>query len=134
MTKSGFNFVIEVNFISSLNIFHKYFSQVRSVMVRDCSDLMVGLDLTAVNPLDLPIRFKNCGTVSFSYIKFDEQFSGGQKLSLGMENVNSVRLEDMDVKDAIQVKKYLKYLHKIFTFTIYMLCMCVTKERKYSTH
>ena len=103
-------------------------------MVRDCSDLMVGLDLTAVNPLDLPIRFKNCGTVSFSYIKFDKQFSGGQKLSLGMENVNSVRLEDMDVKDAIQVKKYLKYLHKIFTFTIYMLCMCVTKERKYSTH
>ena len=105
-------------------------------MVRDCSDLMVGLDLTAVNPLDLPIRFKNCGTVSFSYIKFDQQFSGGQKLSLGMENVNSVRLEDMDVKDAIQVeeKKYLKYLHKIFTFTIYMLCMCVTKERKYSTH
>ena len=93
-------------------------------MVRDCSDLMVGLDLTAVNPLDLPIRFKNCGTVSFSYIKFDQQFSGGQKLSLGMENVNSVRLEDMDVKDAIQVeeKKYLKYLHKIFTFTIYMLC------------
>ena len=93
-------------------------------MVRDCSDLMVGLDLTAVNPLDLPIRFKNCGTVSFSYIKFDQQFSGGQKLSLGMENVNSVRLEDMDVKDAIQVeeKKYLKYFHKIFTFTIYMLC------------
>ena len=79
-------------------------------MVRDCSDLMVGLDLTAVNPLDLPIRFKNCGTVSFSYIKFDEQFSGGQKLSLGMENVNSVRLEDMDVKDAIQVKTSLKSL------------------------
>merc|ERR1719412_3086664 len=78
--------------------------EVRSVMVRDCSDLMVGLDLTAVNPLDLPIRFKNCGTVSFSYIKFDNQFSGGQKLSLGMENVNSVRLEDMDVKDAIQIK------------------------------
>ena len=36
--------------------------------------------------------------------------------------------------DSGRRKKYLKYLHKIFTFTIYMLCMCVTKERKYSTH
>ena len=110
--------------------------QVRSVMVRDCSDLMVGLDLTAVNPLDLPIRFKNCGTVSFSYIKFDEQFSGGQKLSLGMENVNSVRLEDMDVKDAIQVKNILEweYLQNNIYIAIHMLCMRVTKERKYSTH
>ena len=36
--------------------------------------------------------------------------------------------------DSGRRKKYLKYLQKIFTFTIYMLCMCVTKERKYSTH
>ena len=104
-------------------------------MVRDCSDLMVGLDLTAVNPLDLPIRFKNCGTVSFSYIKFDQQFSGGQKLSLGMENVNSVRLEDMDVKDAIQVEEKIFEIstQNIYIHNLHVMHVCNKREKIFDT-
>ena len=34
-------------------------------------DLLVGLDLTGVNPTQIPIKFKNCGKVSFSFINFD---------------------------------------------------------------
>ena len=64
---------------------------------------MLGLDLTGVNPLNIPFHFKNCGKVSFSYINFDEQFAGGQILKLEMETVNSVLMEGMDVTDALQV-------------------------------
>jgi len=78
--------------------------EVRSVLIKSCEDLMVGLDLTGVNPMEIPIKFKNCGKISFSYINFDPQFSGGQLLKLVMETISSVRLEGLEVKDALQIK------------------------------
>ena len=75
------------------------------MLIKSCEDLMVGLDLTGVNPMDIPIKFKNCGKISFRYINFDQQFSEGQLLKLIMERVSSVKLEGLDVKDALQVGK-----------------------------
>ena len=75
------------------------------MLIKSCEDLMVGLDLTGVNPMEIPIKFKNCGKISFRYINFDQQFSGGQLLELVMETVSSVKLEGLDVKDALQVGK-----------------------------
>ena len=86
--------------------------QVRSVLIKSCEDLMVGLDLTGVNPMDIPIKFKNCGKISFSYINFDKQFAGGQLLELIMERVSTVKLEGLDVKDALQVRWKILYLLK----------------------
>ena len=91
----------------SLN--NNYFPfQVGSVLITSCPDVMMSLDLTGVNPMEIPVKFKNCGKISFSYINFDQQFSGGQLLELVMETVSSVRLEGLDVKDALQVgsRKY----------------------------
>jgi len=78
--------------------------EVRSVLISSCPDVMIGLDLTGVNPKSIPIKFKNCGKISFSYINFDRQFSGGQLLKFNMETVNSVKMEDLDVRDALQIK------------------------------
>ena len=89
--------------ILRIYIYYTFF-QVRSVLIKSCEDLMVGLDLTGVNPMEIPIKFKNCGKISFSYINFDQQFSGGQLLELVMETVSSVKLEGLDVKDALQVR------------------------------
>ena len=79
------------------------------MLIQSCEDLMVGLDLTGVNPKDIPVKFKNCGSVSFSYINFDRQFSGGQLLRFNMETVNKVKLEGLDVKDALQVSNKITY-------------------------
>jgi len=78
--------------------------EVRSVSISSCPDVMIGLDLTGVNPKNIPVNFKNCGKISFSYIKFDRQFSGGQLLKFNMETVNSVKMEDLNVRDALQIK------------------------------
>ena len=75
----------------------------RSVLISSCPDLLLGLDLTGLNPKSIPINFKNCGKISFSYITFDRQFSGGQLLKFNMETVNSVKMEDLYVSDALQV-------------------------------
>ena len=75
----------------------------RRVEIQQCQDLMLGLDLTGVNPLSIPFQFKNCGKISFSYINFDEQFAGGQILTLDMDTVTSVVMEGLDVTDALQV-------------------------------
>merc|ERR1712109_194679 len=65
---------------------------------------MMALDLTGVNPTNIPVNFKNCGKISFSSIKFDRQFTGGQLLKFNMESVNSVKMENLDVRDALQIK------------------------------
>ena len=77
--------------------------QVRSVLISSCPDVLIGLDLTGLNPKSIPINFKNCGQISFSYITFDRQFSGGQLLKFNMETVNSVKMENLYVSDALQV-------------------------------
>lgn len=78
--------------------------EVRSVLIQSCEDLLVGLDLTGVNPTQIPIKFKNCGKVSFSFINFDRQFTGGQMIKFHLETVNSVKMEGLEVKDAMQIK------------------------------
>ena len=91
-----------------MNIIRSSFCfQVRSVLISSCPDVMIGLDLTGVNPKSIPIKFKNCGKISFSYINFDRQFSGGQLLKFNMESVNSVKMEDLDVRDALQVSDFI---------------------------
>ena len=76
-------------------------------MITSCPDVMLALDLTGVNPTNIPVNFKNCGKISFSHIKFDRQFSGGQLLKFNMETVNSVKMEDLDVRDALQVSDFI---------------------------
>merc|ERR1712038_1199873 len=78
--------------------------QVSSVVITSCPDVMMALDLTGVNPTNIPVNFKNCGKISFSSIKFDRQFTGGQLLKFNMESVNSVKMENLDVRDALQIK------------------------------
>ena len=77
--------------------------QVRSVMVESCLNLLIGLDLTGVNPTKIPFKFKNCGRVSFDFINFDPRFSGSQLLSIDFETVNSVIIEGLAVEEAVQV-------------------------------
>jgi len=78
--------------------------EVRSVLISSCPDVLIGLDLTGLNPKSIPINFKNCGQISFSYITFDRQFSGGQLLKFNMETVNSVKMENLYVSDALQIR------------------------------
>merc|ERR1712223_2332119 len=35
--------------------------QVSSVVITSCPDVMMALDLTGVNPTNIPVNFKNCG-------------------------------------------------------------------------
>ena len=70
----------------------------------------MALDLTGVNPTNIPVNFKNCGKISFSSIKFDRQFTGGQLLKFNMESVNSVKMENLDVRDALQVSDFISWI------------------------
>ena len=87
-----------------------YQLQVSSVLITSCPDVMMALDLTGVNPTNIPVSFKNCGKISFSSIKFDRQFTGGQLLKFNMESVNSVKMENLDVRDALQVSDFICWI------------------------
>ena len=80
------------------------------MLITSCPDVMMALDLTGVNPTDIPVNFKNCGKISFSSIKFDRQFTGGQLLKFNMESVNSVKMENLDVRDALQVSDFISWI------------------------
>jgi hypothetical protein len=72
-------------------------------MIESCLNLLIGLDLTGVNPTKIPFKFKNCGRVSFDSIHFDQRFAGSQLLSFEFERVNSVMLEGLTIQEAVQV-------------------------------
>ena len=72
-------------------------------MIESCLNLLIGLDLTGVNPTKIPFKVKNCGRISFDSIHFDPRFAGSQLLSIDFERVNSVMMEDLAVEEAVQV-------------------------------
>jgi hypothetical protein len=72
-------------------------------MIESCLNLLIGLDLTGVNPTKIPFKFKNCGRVSIDSIHFDPRFAGSQLLSIDFETVNSVMMEGLAVEEAVQV-------------------------------
>ena len=72
-------------------------------MIESCLNLLIELDLTGVNPTQIPFKFKNCGRISFESIKFDPRFTGSQLLGMDFETVNSVMLEGVTVEEAVQV-------------------------------
>ena len=74
------------------------------MMIESCLNLLIGLDLTGVNPSKMPFKFKNCGRVSFDSINFDPRFGGSQLLSIDFERVNSVMLDGLSVKEVVQVR------------------------------
>ena len=99
----------------SLHTYYYYFIfQVGSVLITSCPDVMMALDLTGVNPTNIPVNFQNCGKISFSSIKFDRQFTGGQLLKFNMESVNSVKMENLDVRDALQVSDFISWILTCF--------------------
>ena len=94
--------------------------QVRTVLLENCPDLMLKLDLTGVNPKDIPFNIRNSGQISLSAITFEQQFSGSQILTFNLHTVTSFRLEDLTVTEAIQVRMLLTQL-KMFA----ILCCAV---------
>ena len=73
-------------------------------MIESCLNLLLGLDLTGVNPTKIPFKLKNCGRVSFDSITFDSRFVGSQLLSIDFERVNSVMLGGVNIEEAVQVR------------------------------
>jgi len=77
--------------------------EVRSVVIESCLDLLIELDLTGVNPTEIPFKFKNCGRVSFDSINFDARFAGSQLLKIDLDTVNSAKLQGLAVEEAVQI-------------------------------
>ena len=75
-------------------------------MIESCLNLLIGLDLTGVNPTEIHFKFKNCGRVSFDSINFDPRFAGSQLISIDFERVNSVMIEGLTVEEAVQVSMH----------------------------
>ena len=89
------------------------FLQVQSVKIHSCQDLLVGLDLTGINPSTVPFTFIHSGRVTVDFITFDKSFAGNQKLVTQFHNIESVSFQGLHVDEAIEVNKKIFYLNQI---------------------
>jgi len=78
--------------------------EVRTVKIRSCIDLLIGLDLSGVNPTKVPITFRASQLIVVDTIKFDSSFSGNQKLVLAFDNVQSVAFRGLHVDEALEIR------------------------------
>lgn len=77
--------------------------EVQSVLVESCPDLVLSLNLTQINPTNIPIKIKNGGSLKIEQVIFDPAFSGHQKLALQLKTVTNFIMEDVEIDEAIQI-------------------------------
>ena len=90
--------IIENNIVYNL-----FFPQVRSVKIHSCRDLLIGLDLTGINPSTVPFTFIHSRKLTVDFITFDKSFAGNQKLVTQFRNIESVSFQGLHVDEAIEV-------------------------------
>ena len=66
-------------------------------------DLLIGLDLTGINPSTVPFTFIHSSKVTIDFITFDKSFAGNQKLVTQFRNIESVSFQGLHVDEAIEV-------------------------------
>ena len=72
--------------------------------MHSCRDLLIGLDLTSLNPTQVPISFVHSAKITVDYIRFDKTFAGNQKLVTKFRNVEHVAFQGLHVDEAIEVR------------------------------
>ena len=77
--------------------------QIRSVKIHSCRDLLIGLDLSGLNPTEVPFTFVHSSKITLDFIKFDKTFAGNQKLVTQFRNVETVGFQGLHVDEAIEV-------------------------------
>ena len=75
----------------------------RSVKIRSCRNLLIGLDLTGVNPTKIPFTFIHSSKVTVDFITFDKSYAGNQKLVTKFRNIETVSFQGLHVDEAIEV-------------------------------
>ena len=71
--------------------------------IHSCQDLLVGLDLTGINPSTVPFTFIHSSKVTVDFITFDKSFAGNQKLVTQFRNIESVSFQGLHVDEAMEV-------------------------------
>ena len=72
------------------------------------SQLLLGIDLTSLNPTLVPITFIHSSNITVDFIKFDKTYVGNQKLVTHFRNVEMVTFRGLHVDEAIEVKGFKK--------------------------
>ena len=77
--------------------------QVRSVKMHSCRDLLVGLDITGINPSTVPFTLIHSSRLTIDFITFDKSVAVNQKLVTQFHNIESVSFQGLHVDEAIEV-------------------------------
>ena len=86
-----------------LSDIHSLCLQIRSVKIHSCRDLLIGLDLSGLNPTKVPFTMVHSRKITLDFITFDKTFAGNQKLVTTFRNVETVGFQGLHVDEAIEV-------------------------------
>ena len=72
--------------------------EIREILFKHCNQLDVKLNLTGIDAMNYPIRFRSIGIVNFKGIVFEPRFSDSQELMLNFYNVHKLLIKDLNVR------------------------------------
>lgn len=102
-----------------INLRMKYYvsnsrNEIRSVLLKQCRELHVSLELQGVDPTRLPFSFYAIGEVHLIGIDFEPAFSDTQELRLDFRNVEKLFMQNLIVEDTLEVEaNNVKQMHLV---------------------
>ena len=75
-------------------------SQVESVSISSCPDLVLGLDLVSINASSIKFHINRCGQVVMDFIIFETDFAEKQTLQMSFISVQSVLFNSLHLEAA----------------------------------
>merc|ERR1719187_1860112 len=76
--------------------------EINTVEIRSCENLALSLDFSSINPTDVKFSLSECGTVSIKEVTFDPLYADKQLLSLEVNTVLKLILENLSIDEALQ--------------------------------
>ena len=102
-------------------IFFSCNPKVRSVLIRSCPDLLLGLDFIGVNPSQMPFNIEQSGNIQLDFIEFDSGFMNNQHLRVNLRNIGRFSITGVHIDEPIKVLYVQHTKKKHFLFFKYFI-------------
>lgn len=79
-------------------------NEIREVLLRQCRQLSVRLDMTGVDSTNIPIHFQAIEKLEISDIVFEPQYQNRQELELNFNNVQMLDLSGLNIVNTLKLK------------------------------
>ena len=85
--------------------------QISKIQINSCPDLVLAINLDKVDPgVVQTLEIKNVQKIKITSVRFDPRYENQQRLKVKFSNVVAATIQDVEVTETLEVKKYEIFL------------------------